>query len=188
MGMMERFGRIADTYVNEKEQLLGAEEERKRKLARDKLNKKIIIEPGRYLVGDSGVLITKILFKKSNQNKNFLIVDAGMNTLVRPAMYNAYHEIEEITKKTDETMNYTVAGPICESSDIFVKNIHLTKQSIGDILIIKNTGAYGKVMSSTYNTRALPTEVLINGENFAIIYAPDKIEKNIEEDIIPSWL
>ncbi len=153
-----------------------------------KSNYELSFEPGRYLIAEAGILVTSIINTKQNGGINYLIVDAGMNTLVRPAMYNAYHEIEEITKKTDETMNYTVAGPICESSDIFVKNIHLTKQSIGDILIIKNTGAYGKVMSSTYNTRTLPSEVLINGENFAIIYAPDKIEKNIEEDIIPSWL
>ncbi len=145
-------------------------------------------EPGRYLIAEAGVLVTSILNTKKNGGINYLIVDAGMNTLVRPAMYNAHHDIQAISNNTNNSINYTVAGPICESSDIFVRDILLPKQSMGDILIIKNTGAYGKVMSSTYNTRSLPAEVLVNKENFAMIYNPDKIEKNIEEDIIPSWL
>ena len=145
-------------------------------------------EPGRYLIAEAGILVTSIINTKQNGGINYLIVDAGMNTLVRPAMYNAHHDIETINKKIDNSLTYTVAGPICESSDIFIKNILLPEQILGDILIIKNTGAYGKVMSSTYNTRSLPSEILINGENFAVIYSPDKIEKNIEEDIIPSWL
>ncbi len=148
----------------------------------------ISFEPGRYLIAEAGVLVTSIIITKQNGGINYLIVDAGMNTLVRPAMYNAYHDIEAISKKTKNSLNYTVAGPICESSDIFIKDLLLPKQSIGDILIIKNTGAYGKVMSSTYNTRSLPAEVLVHKKNFAIIYTPDKIEKNIEDDLIPSWL
>ena len=82
--------------------------------------------------------MTSIINTKKNGGINYLIVDAGMNTLVRPAMYNAHHDIETITKKTDNSLNYTVAGPICESSDIFIKDILLSKQSMGDILIIKN--------------------------------------------------
>ena len=145
-------------------------------------------EPGRYLIADAGILVTSIINTKQNGGVNYLIVDAGMNTLVRPAMYNAHHDIETISNKTNNTATYTVAGPICESTDIFIRDIILSKQTIGDILIIKNTGAYGKVMSSTYNTRSLPAEVLVNKENFAMIYIPEKIEKNIDEDIIPSWL
>ena len=153
-----------------------------------KSNYELSFEPGRYLIAEAGILVTSIINTKQNGGINYLIVDAGMNTLVRPAMYNAYHDIETINKKNDNLIKYTVAGPICESSDIFIKNILLSGQSMGDILIIKNTGAYGKVMSSTYNTRSLPSEILVNAENFAIIYSPDKIEKNIDEDIIPSWL
>ena len=145
-------------------------------------------EPGRYLIAEAGILVTSIINTKENGGVNYLIVDAGMNTFVRPAMYDAHHDIETITKKTDNSIQYTVAGPICESTDIFARNILLSKQTVGDILIIRNTGAYGKVMSSTYNTRSLPAEVLVNKENFAMIYIPEKIEKNIEEDIIPSWL
>ncbi len=145
-------------------------------------------EPGRYLIADAGILVTSVINIKRNGGINYLIVDAGMNTLVRPAMYNAHHDIDTIIKKTDNSMTYTIAGPICESTDIFARNISLSKQTIGDILIIKDTGAYGKVMSSTYNTRSLPAEILVNNVNFAMIYIPEKIEKKIEEDIIPSWL
>ena len=141
-----------------------------------------------FLIAEAGILVTSIITTKQNGGVDYLIVDAGMNTLVRPAMYNAHHDIETINNKINNTLTYTVAGPICESSDIFVKNITLPKQSIGDILIIKNTGAYGKVMSSNYNTRPLPAEILVNRGNFAMIYIPNKIEKNIEEDIIPDWL
>ena len=154
----------------------------------NKSNYELSFEPGRYLIAEAGILVTSIINTKQNGGINYLIVDAGMNTLVRPAMYNAHHDIETINKKKDNSKNYTVAGPICESSDIFIKNILLSEQNVGDILIIKNAGAYGKVMSSEYNSRPLPSEVLVNGENFAIIYTPEKIEKNIEEDIIPSWL
>ena len=151
-------------------------------------NYELSFEPGRYIVAEAGILVTSIINTKKNGGINYLIVDAGMNTLIRPALYNSYHHIEPIKNKIGNNVIYTIAGPICESSDIFINNISLSKQQIGDILIIKNTGAYGKVMSSTYNTRPLPSEVLINGENFAIIFNPGKIEKNIEEDIIPSWL
>ncbi len=145
-------------------------------------------EPGRYLIAEAGVIITSVTTIKNNGGVNYLIVDAGMNTLIRPALYGAFHEIIDINKKSGDNINYTIAGPICESSDIFAKNIKLSKQEIGNILIIKNTGAYGKVMSSNYNSRILPTEILVNKEDFAVIYSPEKIEKIIEEDIIPHWL
>ena len=100
-----------------------------------------------------------------------------------------HHEIYDLgTGKSNELMDYTIAGPICESSDIFLKNIKLAKQKIGNLLVIKNTGAYGKVMSSNYNSRPLPSEILVHNDNYAIIYSAEKIEKTIEADIIPSWL
>ncbi len=151
-------------------------------------NYELSFEPGRYLIAEAGILVTSIINTKKNGGINYLIVDAGMNTLIRPALYNAYHDIEQIKNKIGNNVVYTIAGPICESSDVFINDILLSEQEIGDILIIKNTGAYGKVMSSTYNTRPLPSEILVNAENFAIIFNPGKIERNIEEDIIPSWL
>ena len=145
-------------------------------------------EPGRYLIAEAGVTVTSIVTIKNNGGINYLIVDAGMNTLIRPAMYGAHHEILAIDVKSEEIMDYAIAGPICESSDVFLKNIKLAKQKIGNLLVIKNTGAYGKVMSSNYNSRPLPSEILVNNDKYAIIYSPEKIEKIIEADIIPSWL
>ena len=103
-------------------------------------------------------------------------------------MYGAHHEILAINLNSKEFIDYTIAGPICESSDIFLRNIKLATQKIGDLLVIKNTGAYGKVMSSNYNSRPLPSEILVNKDNYAIVFSPEKIEKTIEADIIPSWL
>ena len=151
-------------------------------------NYELSFEPGRYLIAEAGVTVTSIVTIKNNGGINYLIVDAGMNTLIRPAMYGAHHEILAIDVKSEEIMDYAIAGPICESSDVFLKNIKLAKQKIGNLLVIKNTGAYGKVMSSNYNSRQLPSEILINNDNYAIIYSPEKIEKIIEADIIPSWL
>ncbi len=151
-------------------------------------NFELSFEPGRYLIAEAGVTVTSIVTIKNNGGVNYLIVDAGMNTLIRPAMYGAHHEILAIDVKSEEFMDYSIAGPICESSDVFLKDIKLAKQKIGSLLVIKNTGAYGKVMSSNYNSRPLPSEILVNNDNYAIIYSPEKIEKIIEADIIPSWL
>ena len=151
-------------------------------------NYELSFEPGRYLIAEAGVTVTSIVTIKNNGGINYLIVDAGMNTLIRPAMYGAHHEILAIDVKSDEFMDYAIAGPICESSDVFLKNIKLAKQKIGNLLVIKNTGAYGKVMSSNYNSRPLPSEILVHNDNYAIIYSAEKIEKTIEADIIPSWL
>ena len=152
------------------------------------VNYELSFEPGRYLIAEAGLLVTSIITRKQNGGINYLIVDAGMNTLIRPAMYNAHHDIEAINKTSDNLINYTIAGPICESSDIFLKNTELSEQHVDDLLIIKNTGAYGKVMSSNYNSRVLPSEVLVHNDKFAIIYESEKIENFIEQDIIPSWL
>ena len=154
----------------------------------NKSDYELSFEPGRFLMAEAGILITSIITIKNNGGITYLIVDAGMNTLIRPAMYNSYHQIKSINNSSKEQITYSVAGPICESSDIFLKNIILPKQTIGDTLIIHDTGAYGKVMSSNYNTRPLPSEVLVNKDLFGIIYAPNKIEHTIKEDIIPSWL
>ena len=151
-------------------------------------NYELSFEPGRYLIAEAGVIVTSIITIKNNGGVNYLIVDAGMNTLIRPAMYGAHHEILAINLKSEESLEYAIAGPICESSDIFSKNVKLAKQEIGNLLVIKNTGAYGKVMSSNYNSRQLPSEILVNKDNYAIIYSPEKIEETIEADIIPSWL
>ena len=149
---------------------------------------KISFEPGRYLVAKSGVIITKILTTKENGDINYLITDAGMQTLIRPAMYGAVHRIEPLSDLKENKINYTVAGPICESSDIISKNISLPKQKINNYLLIHDVGAYGAVMASNYNSRGIPAEILINENKFFTIHKEEKIADIIKRDIIPDWL
>ena len=148
---------------------------------------KISIEPGRYLVACAGYLITKILTSKQNGKVSFLITDAGMQTLLRPALYDSFHTILPFNREGKE-MTYTIAGPICESSDILVKNIKLPKQIVDNYLIICDVGAYGSVMASNYNSKCLPAEVLVSQNQYAIIRHQERIETAIKKDIIPEWL
>ena len=150
-------------------------------------NLKISIEPGRYLVANAGILITKILTIKKSGSINYLITDAGMQTLIRPALYNAFHKIISLKKNNSKEI-YTIAGPICESSDVFAKNIELPIQETGNFLAICDTGAYGFVMASNYNTISLPAEVLINKDKHLVIRRKEDIQKFINMDIIPDWI
>jgi len=149
---------------------------------------KLSFEPGRYLVANAGILLTSVIAIKNNGGINFLITDAGMHSLIRPSLYDAYHEIEAIEKNKNQLTDYTVAGPICESSDILAKKISLPKQKVGNLIVIKDTGAYGKVMASNYNSRGLPIEILVNNDVFLIIHKPLNTEEFINQDSIPDWL
>tara|TARA_B100000579_G_scaffold430461_1_gene443909 strand:- start:5866 stop:7110 length:1245 start_codon:yes stop_codon:yes gene_type:complete len=152
-----------------------------------KKNFKISIEPGRYLVANSGILVTKIITSKKNGSINYLITDAGMQTFLRPSLYKSFHKIESFSNNRKKK-KYTVAGPICESSDILSKNIKLPEQQIGNYIAICDTGAYGFVMASNYNSNSLPAEILIHKNKYSIIRKNEKIEKLIEKDIIPDWI
>ena len=154
----------------------------------DQKSYKISFEPGRYIVAKSGIIITKILTLKKNGGINFVITDAGMQTFIRPAMYDAIHRIEALNNQEKEKINYTIAGPICESSDIISKNIQLPKQKVNNYLLIHDVGAYGAVMASNYNSRGIPAEILVNKDNFCIIHQEEKISDIIKRDKIPNWL
>ncbi len=121
----------------------------------------IIIEPGRFIVGSSGLLLSTIIRVKKGEQKLFLIIDAGMNNLIRPAMYNANHEIIPVIKKNIKKFKYDLVGPICETSDIFSKNILLQELKKEDSVVICSTGAYGSCMSSDYNLRGLAKEIFV---------------------------
>ena len=124
----------------------------------------IICEPGRYIVGNSGVFLTQVLYEKNNSNKRFTIVDGAMNDLIRPSLYNAYHKVVAL-KDLEETSATDVVGPVCESGDYLAKNVLLPKLEHGDILAILSAGAYGFSMSSNYNTRGRCAEIAVkNGE------------------------
>lgn len=129
-------------------------------------SKKIIIEPGRSIIGNAGILLTKVIYNKTDitHQHNFTIVDAAMNDLLRPALYSAKHKIVNISNNNSKEYITSIVGPVCESSDVFAKNINLYSHT-GDILAILDTGAYGFTMSSNYNTRPRPAEVLIDSNN-----------------------
>ena len=144
----------------------------------------ISFEPGRFLTANSGLLITKILMIKSSRKINFIVVDAGMNTLIRPALYNEMQNIFS-PKKNKGKKKYSIVGPICETSDTFAKEIVLPKQSIDDILIIEDVGAYGSSMSSNYNSKVLPAEILIKDNKDYLIRKRQDINELIKRDKIP---
>ncbi len=124
----------------------------------------IICEPGRFLVGNSGYLLTKVLYEKVNKSKRFIIVDAAMNDLIRPSLYKAFHEVEVLDKEGEKS-RADVVGPVCESGDFLAKDVPLPKTSHNDLLVVKSVGAYGFTMSSNYNTRPRPAEVAVFRED-----------------------
>ena len=129
----------------------------------------ISFEPGRYLVANAGVVITKILTTKTSESVNFLITDAGMQTLLRPAIYNATHKIIALTNNSNDKIEYTVAGPICESSDKFLTEKKFQKIKEGDYVSLANVGAYGMSLSSNYNTRPFIAEIMVSGSKHKLI-------------------
>ena len=139
---------------------------------------KIILEPGRSISGDAGILLTSVEYVKDN----YLIIDAGMNDLIRPALYDAKHQIINVENNKVPTKEWTIVGPICESSDVMAKNYSLGASG-GSILAIKTAGAYGHVMSSNYNSRRKPPEILVDDNNFAIIRKRETYEDLIRHEV-----
>jgi diaminopimelate decarboxylase len=133
------------------------------------LGLKILLEPGRFLSGNAGALVTRVEYIKRTGKKNFVIVDAAMNDLIRPAFYDSYHEIVPLTRKGGATIPSDVVGPICESGDYFAKDRPLPKVGEGDHLALLSAGAYGSVMGSNYNSRGLAAEVLVKGKKSALV-------------------
>ena len=143
---------------------------------------KIIFEPGRFLTANAGLLLTKTLFTKKNSKKNFAIVDAGMNDFLRPAFYNAFHEILPVRKNKNNYFKVDVVGPVCESGDFFAKNRMLQKINRNDLLAILSSGAYGFVMSSNYNSRLRAAEILVDGDKFYEIRKRESFNNLIENE------
>ena len=133
------------------------------------LGLKILLEPGRYIVGNAGVLLTKCLYEKKGTAKTFKIVDAGMNDLIRPALYEGHHEIVPLKQPSAERLKVDVVGPICESGDFFCQDRELPDFQPGETVALMSAGAYGFVMASNYNTRPLPAEILVNGDGAKVI-------------------
>ena len=152
------------------------------------LGLKILIEPGRFIVGNAGALVTQVEYVKRTGNKNFVIVDAAMNDLIRPAFYDSYHEIVPLVKKGGATVSSDVVGGICESGDYFCKDRPLAKVGEGDRLALLSAGAYGFVMASNYNTRPLAAEVLVSGKKFAVARERQKVKEIWAGEKVVPWL
>jgi len=152
------------------------------------LNLKILIEPGRFIAGNAGILVTRVEFVKKTGRKNFVIVDAAMNDLIRPAFYDAYHEIVPLTRKNGVQISSDVVGPICESSDFFCKDRPLPKVGEGDYLALLSAGAYGFAQASNYNTRPLAAEILVNGRRAAVARERQPVKEIWSGEEVVAWL
>jgi len=140
----------------------------------------LLLEPGRSIVGPAGVLLTRVLYRKTNNHKRFLIVDAAMNDLLRPSLYGAYHEIVPVTCRSEEKETTDVVGPVCETGDFFARDRELPVVSEGDLLAILDAGAYGAVLGSNYNTRGKPAEVLVDGTKVRLIRQRESIRDQLK--------
>jgi diaminopimelate decarboxylase len=152
------------------------------------LGLKILLEPGRFIVGNAGILVTRVEYVKRTGKKNFVIVDAAMNDLIRPAFYDSYHEIIPTTHKNGSKISSDVVGPICESGDYFAKNRPLAKVGEGDHLALLSAGAYGFVLASNYNSRSLAAEVLVSGDKVAVVRERQPVENIWAGEKIPQWM
>ncbi|MEM9435925.1 MAG: diaminopimelate decarboxylase [Pseudomonadota bacterium] len=150
----------------------------------------IEIEPGRLVSGNAGALVTEVIYVKEGEDRQFLILDAAMNDLIRPAMYGAYHDIVPVIEPIPgaEPATYDIVGPVCESGDTFAKGRAMPTVAAGDLVMFRSAGAYGAVMSSEYNTRPLIPEVLVQGDQFAVIRPRPTFDDIINRDTIPEWL
>jgi len=153
------------------------------------LDCKLVFEPGRLIVGNAGILVTRVLYVKPGEDKNFIIVDAGMNDLIRPTLYDAWHDIIPVTIHSDrENITADIVGPVCETGDYLALDRVISKVKAQELLCVLTAGAYGAVQSGTYNTRPLIPEVMVDGDRFALIRPRPSITDLIALDRLPDWL
>ena len=152
------------------------------------LRVRLILEPGRFIVGNAGILLTQVLYLKRTRGKRFAVVDAGMNDLIRPALYDAYHEVVPATTpraSANGRARYDVVGPVCESADVLARNRVLGPVQPGALLAVLGAGAYGSTMASNYNGRLRPAEVLVRGRRWALIRTRETMHDLIRHDVMP---
>jgi diaminopimelate decarboxylase len=148
------------------------------------------IEPGRLVVGNAGVLVARVVYVKSGEGRDFLVLDAAMNDLIRPAMYEAHHDIVSVVEPAPGAARapFDIVGPVCETGDTFARERMMPAVAEGDLVAFRSAGAYGAVMSSEYNTRPLTPEVLVHGDQFAVIRPRPTFDEMLNRDTIPQWL
>ena len=150
------------------------------------LDVRLILEPGRSIVGPAGILLTSVVYKKANGGKHFLVVDAAMNDLIRPALYGAHHEIAPVMQKAESAEKIEVAdivGPVCETGDFFARDRAMPAVEEGDLLAILDAGAYGMVLASNYNTRPRAAEVLVAGKSAKVIRRREKVSDLLRAEL-----
>lgn len=147
-----------------------------------------ILEPGRVIVGNAGILVTQVLYTKTNEGKNFVIVDAGMNDLIRPSLYNSYHQIQPVREKERNTMQADIVGPICESGDYLAKGRNVPEFERGELMAVMSAGAYGFTMSSNYNSRPRVAEVLVKERRSYVIRRREMYPDIVKGEKIPNFL
>ena len=154
------------------------------------LDVEIEIEPGRLIAGNAGIMVSRVIYVKSGEDRAFLIVDSAMNDLIRPAMYEAHHDIIPVIEAEPglEPVRYDIVGPVCESGDTFARGRAMSPLAAGDLIAFRSAGAYGAVMASEYNSRPLIPEVLVHGDQFAVIRRRPTYEEMINRDSIPTWM
>ena len=153
------------------------------------LGLKILIEPGRFIVGNAGILVTRVEYVKQTSKKNFVVVDAAMNDLIRPALYDSYHQIVPLKQsRTQKTIKADIVGPICESGDCFSHDCTLAPVKEGDYLALMSAGAYGMTMACNYNGRPLPAEILVSGDQADYLRLRENIHTTWKYEGIPQWL
>ena len=154
------------------------------------LGLKVLFEPGRLLVGNAGILVSEVIYVKEGDARNFLIVDAAMNDLIRPTLYDAFHDIRPVIQPPADAgfMTVDVVGPVCETGDYLGHERNLPAMKPGDLIAVGTAGAYGAVQASTYNTRLLIPEVLVNGDTFHVVRPRETYEELIGRDSLPAWL
>jgi diaminopimelate decarboxylase len=150
----------------------------------------IEIEPGRLIVGNAGIMVSQVIYVKSGEGRDFLILDGAMNDLIRPAMYEAHHDIVPVVEPEAglEPVRFDIVGPVCESGDTFAKGRLMPPVKAGDLVAFRSAGAYGAVMSSEYNSRPLIPEILVHKDQFAVIRRRPTFDEMINRDTIPEWL
>jgi diaminopimelate decarboxylase len=148
---------------------------------------RLTFEPGRVIVGNAGVLVSRVIRVKSGATTDFVIIDAAMNDLLRPSLYDAWHDIDSVMQ-TDARMIATLVGPVCETGDTFAEGREIPAVEAGDLVVFRTAGAYGAAMASTYNSRLLTPEVLVKGDKWALVRPRSTIEDLIAQDRVPNWV
>ena len=148
----------------------------------------LLFEPGRNLVGNAGILVGTCLYTKKGEEKNFIIVDAGMNDLARPALYGSFHGVKPVLRNQDGVIEGDIVGPICESGDFLVKDREIPNFKQGDLIAFMSAGAYGFTMSSNYNSRPRVAEVMVAGDRFEVVREREKVEDLVKGERVPSFL